>query len=60
MNDVSIEKLLEFLRKRKAALQRRIEMDEGGGLMGRLESWREVKYLIEAIERGEFNYDKNS
>jgi hypothetical protein len=48
-------KLLEFMQMRKAALGQQIDLDAGGGLIGRLEAWREVKYWIEAIERGEFD-----
>jgi hypothetical protein len=56
-SEFSLEKLMEFLRNRKAALQHRIDLDEGGGLMGRVESHREIKYILEAIERGEFQKD---
>lgn len=54
---LSEEKLLDFMRKRMEALQRQIDTDFGGGLYGRLEAWREVKWWKEAIERGEFNED---
>jgi hypothetical protein len=59
MSEFNLQKLLEFMRLRKDALQHQIDRDAGGGLMGRLEAWHEVKFWIEAIERGEFNNDKS-
>jgi hypothetical protein len=56
VNDISRKKILEFMEQRMTSLQHQIEQDFGGGLNGRLEAWREVKYWKEAIERGEFDF----
>jgi hypothetical protein len=47
--------ILAAMKKRMAALKDQIDRDFGGGLAGRNEAWREVKYWKEAIERGEFD-----
>jgi phage head maturation protease len=49
------ELILDFMNKRMEALRERIERDYGGNLVGYNETFREVKYWKEAIERGEFD-----
>jgi hypothetical protein len=50
-----MNELLEFMKKRKAALQSEIDRDKGAGLSDSLAKWQEVKFWIEYIERKGLN-----
>jgi hypothetical protein len=49
------ESILKALESRKLALQDLIDRDYNGGISGFNEAYREVRYWIGAIERGEFD-----
>jgi hypothetical protein len=50
------ELLIHNLEVRQAALKHLIDRDFTGNTLAVLEAWREVKWIKEAIMRGEYDY----